>query len=108
MISKKQKKVYRFLNHNEHSLILISTITGFVSIFVFAFLVGGPIGITSSATGLITCVITAGIKKHRLINKKNKKSYDTIISLSKSKSNSIKVLISKALIDSYIVMMSLF
>ena len=57
MISKKQKKVYRFLNHNEHSLILISRITGSVSISVFDFLVGGPIGITSSAIGLIICVI---------------------------------------------------
>ena len=41
-----------------------------------------------------------GIKKYKLINKKNKKKHHKIILLAKSKLNSIKFLISKALIDS--------
>ena len=81
---------------------LISTITGCVSISAFASLVQIPIGITSSAIELKICVITAEIKKHKSINKKNKKENDKIISLAKSKLNSIEVLISKALIDSNI------
>ena len=47
-----------------HSLIVISTITGCIFISVFASLVGILIGIMSSEIGLITCIITAGIKKY--------------------------------------------
>ena len=61
-MSKKYKKVYRVLNYTEHLLILISTVTGCVSISDFASLVGIPIGIMSSTIGLKICVITAGIK----------------------------------------------
>ena len=51
-MSKKHKKVCKVLNYIEHSLIAISTITGCVSIFAFAFLVGIPVGITSSPIAL--------------------------------------------------------
>ena len=61
-MSKKYKKVDRVLNYTEHLLILISTVTGCVSISDFASLVGIPIGIMSSTIGLKICVITAGIK----------------------------------------------
>ena len=43
IMSKKHKKVYRVLNYIEHLLVLLSTVTGCVSISVFAFLVGIPI-----------------------------------------------------------------
>ena len=62
-MSKKHKKVGRVLNSIDHSLILISTITGCIYISAFASLVGIPRGIASSAIGLKICVITAGIKK---------------------------------------------
>ena len=73
LMSKKRKKRCRVLNYIHHLLILISTITGCVSISTFASLVGIPIGITSSATGLKIGAITAGIKKHQSKIKKNKK-----------------------------------
>ena len=63
-MSKKHKKFCRVLNYIVHSLIVISTITGCVSISVFASLVGILIGIMGSEIGLITCIITAGIKKY--------------------------------------------
>ena len=72
-MNKKHKKVCRVLNYIEHSLILISTVTGCVSIFVFASLVGIPMGITSTAVELKICVITAGIKKYESIIKKKEK-----------------------------------
>ena len=50
------------MNHIDHLLIVISTITGCVFISAFASLVGIPIGITSSAIGLKICEIIAGIK----------------------------------------------
>ena len=64
LIGKKHKLVYRVLNVFEYWFILISTITGCVSTFVFAFLVGISIGITSSAIGLKICVVTTGIKNY--------------------------------------------
>ena len=88
-MSKKHKKVCRVLNYVDHSLIVISTITGCVIISAFASLVGIPIGITSSAIGLKVCVVTAGMKKYKSINKKKKKTHDKIVLLAKSKLNSI-------------------
>ena len=64
-MSKKHKKVCRVLNYIDHLLIVISTITGYVSISAFASLVGIPVGITSSAIGLNICAITVGIKKYK-------------------------------------------
>ena len=61
-MSKKHKKVCRVLNYIDHSLILISTITGCISISAFAFLVGITIGIASSAIVLNICVIAEELK----------------------------------------------
>ena len=72
-------------------LILVSAVTGCVSVSAFASLTAVPVGITSSAGGLKICAITAGIKTH-----------DKIVLLGKTKSDIIEALISKALIDSYI------
>ena len=46
---------------------MISTITGYVSISGFAYLVGTSVGIWSSAIGLKICAITAGIKNYQSI-----------------------------------------
>ena len=63
LMNEKHKKSCRVLNHIDHLPIVISTITRWVSIFAFASLVGIPIEITSSTTGLKNCAITAGIRK---------------------------------------------
>ena len=65
-------------------IILVSTVSGYVSISAFSSLVGVPVGITSSAIGLIICVITARIKKRKSIIKKKKKKHDKIVLLAKS------------------------
>ena len=83
-------------------LILVSTVTGCVSIFTFASLVAIPVGITSSAVGIKICAITAGIKKCKIVIRKEKKSHDKIVLLGKDKLTTFKVLIYKSLIDSYI------
>ena len=54
------------------------------------------------------CAIAAGIKKYKSIITKKKKKHDKIVFLSKSKLNSIEVLISKLLIDSNIIHDELF
>ena len=94
LMSKKQKKVCTTLNYIEHFLILASPVTGCISVSAFAYLLGIPIRITSSAIGLKICVITGGIKKYNSIIKKKKKKDDEIVLLAKSKLNSIEVLIS--------------
>ena len=102
MCEQKYKNVCRAVHYIEHSLILVSISTGCVFHFCFCFLVGISIGITSSATGWRGCVRTAGINTYKLINKNNQKKHYQIISLVTSKLNCMKVLISKALIDSNI------
>ena len=99
LMSKKNRKICRVLNYIDHSLIAIFTITGCVSISAFTSLVAIPIGITRSAIGLKTCVITAAIKNYKSRIKKKRKNHDKIVLLAKSILNNIKVLISKALID---------
>ena len=99
---KKHREICTILNYIEHFLILVSTITGCVSISAFASLIGIPIGITSSAIGLKICAITAGIKKYKSMINKKKKKHDKMVSLAKSKLNRIEMLISKSLIDSNI------
>ena len=91
------------LNYIENFLILVSAVTGCVSISVFPSLVGIPIVITSSAVGLKICVITAAIKKQKPIIKKKKNKPDKIVLLAKSKLNSTEFLISKALVDSLVI-----
>ena len=73
LTSKKHKKVYRVLTYIEHLLILISTVTGCVSISAFASLVGIPVGVNSFTIVLTFFVIIAGIKKYKSIIKKKKK-----------------------------------
>ena len=58
------------MNYIDHLLFVSFTITGCISISAFASLVGIPVGIKSSATGLNICGITAGIKKYKSILKK--------------------------------------
>ena len=55
-------------------LVLVSTITGCVSISAFASLVAIPVGITSSAVGIKICAIIEGIKKYKSTEKKRRRS----------------------------------
>ena len=100
LIIRKHKKVCTTLNYIEHFLILVSTITGCISISAFSSLLGIPIGSTSSAIGLKFCAITAEIKKYKSIIKKQK--HDKIVLLAKSNLNSKEVVVCKTFMDSNI------
>ena len=95
LMRKNYKKTYAYLNYVRYLLILASTVTGCVSISAFASLVCIPVGITSSAIGIKTCAITAGIKKYKSIIKKKKEKHDKVILLGEDKLNTIEVLTSK-------------
>ena len=88
-------KVCRISSYIPHLLILV---TKCVSSSIFASLIDIPIWMISSAVGLESFAITAGIKKYESIIKKNKKKYDKIVLLAKSKLNSTEVLVSKNLL----------
>ena len=66
-MSRKHKKVCTALNYIEHFLTLLSTSNGCISISVFAYLLGIPIGITSSVIWLKICGTAAGVKKYKSI-----------------------------------------
>ena len=100
LMSERYKKTCEYLNYVEHLLILVSTVTSGSSVSAFASIVASPVGITSSAVGIKIYAITAGIKKCKSIKKK--RNHDKIVLLGKDKLNTIKVLICKALINSYI------
>ena len=72
------------------------------SVSGFGLLDGIPIGMRSSAVGLKICVIPVGIKRYKSIIKKMRIKHDKIVLLAKTKLDTIKVLISKVLIDSNI------
>ena len=103
LMSGKYKKTCKYLNYVKQLLILVSTVTGCVSVSAFAPLVAIPAGIMSSAIRIKICAITGGIKKYESIIKKKKIKHDKKVLLEKSKSNAIEVLISKALVDSYMI-----
>ena len=83
LMSEKYKKTCKCLNYVKHLLVLVSTITGCVSISAYALLVSVLAGITSSAVEIKNCAITAGIKKYKSIIKKKKRKHDKIVLLGK-------------------------
>ena len=102
-LTSEKYKTCKYVNYVEHLLILTSTITDSIASSAFASLVCVPVGIPSSYIGLKICAITAGIKSYKSIKqKKRKKKSNTIMLLGKDKLNTTDVLISKALINSYI------
>ena len=96
-MSEKYRKTYKYLNYIEYLRILVSVVTGWVSISSFASLVCVPVDITSPSVETKLCTITGGIKRYKSIIKRKKKKHDEIVSLGKTKLNSLEVL--KALID---------
>ena len=101
-MSKKHKVVVMALNCVEHLLILASAISRCVSISTFASLVWISIGTASCTEGIKFFAITAGNKEYKSVIKRKKKKHNKIGLLAKTKLKSIDVLISTALIDSYI------
>ena len=106
--SKKQAKVFTAWNYIDHLLILVSLIIGYTSISSFATLVDIAVGIASTSVGLKFFVMTAETRKYKSINKEEGKKHDKVVLLVKTKLNSLEVLISRALIDSILVMRNLF
>ena len=100
LMGEKHEKVCWALSYFEHFLAFLHATRGCVSISAFALFVGVSVGIASSIIGLNIFEITAGINRYKSIIKKKRK-YKKIVLLRKAKVDTIEVLISKTLIDSY-------
>ena len=74
-------KTCNYLNYVENLLILVSVVTGRVSISAFASLAFVLVGIKSFTVGTDIYAITAGIKKYNSIIKKKKKKHGKIVLL---------------------------
>ena len=101
--SKKLSKYVAFFDYIDQALIVLSAISGGVSIISFTSIARAPVGIASASITLFFSLTTGIIKKllniTRKKRKRKKKKHDKIFMLAKSKLNSIETLISQALID---------
>ena len=101
-ITKKLNKYIVSFDYLDKIFITLSASFGTLSIASHATVVGIPVGIAGSSLTLIFTIGT-GINKSLLqITKKRKKNHNKIITLAKSKLNTIETLLSSALNDSKI------
>ena len=97
--SKKLSKYVAVFDYIDQALIVLSATSGGVSIISFTSIIGAPVGIASASLTLIFSLTIGIVKKLSNITRKKKKKHDKVLMLAKSKLNSIKTLISQALID---------
>lgn len=83
-MSEKHKKVFTVLNYIEQLLILISTVTGCLSISAFPLLIDIPIGITTFALELNFFLITVEIKNYTSTTKNKRQKHDRIVLLARN------------------------
>ena len=100
IMSKKLSKYISAFDYFDKTLIPLSaTSKKGVSIISFVSFTGAPVGIASASFSLAFHLSTGIIKKLLIITRNKKKKHNKIFMLTKSKLNSIKTLISQALID---------
>ena len=97
--SKKLSKYVTTFDYIDKILIVLSATAGGVSICSFTSVIGAPVGIASASFTLIFSLSTGIIKKLLNTTRKKKKKHDKVLMLAKSKLNSIKTLLSQALIN---------
>ena len=97
--SKKLSKYVTAFDYIDKILIVLSGTRSGVCIISSANVVGAPLGIASASFTLIFSLTTGIIKKLLSITRNKKKNHDKILMFTKSKLDSIKTLVSQALID---------
>ena len=98
-IIKKLNKYIVSLDYLDKIFITLSASFGTLSIPSYAVAVGKPVGIAGSSLTLIFTIGTGLNKSLLQLTKKRKKKHNKIITLSKSKLNTIETLLSSALND---------
>ena len=98
-ISKKLSKYIAAFDYIDRTLIVLSETSGDISIISFTSVIGIPAVLASASFTLIFSLTTGIIKKLLKLTRKKKKKHYKIFMLAKSKLNSIKTLMSQALIE---------
>ena len=101
-IIKKLNKYILSFDYLDKIFITLSASFGMLSIASYAAVVGIPVGIAGSSLTLIFTIGTGVNKSLLQVTKKRKKKHNKIITLAKSKLNTIETLLSSALNDSTI------
>ena len=102
LMSKKLSKYIYFFDYFNKFLIVLSAISGGVSIASFATAIGAPIGITSASFSPAISLCTGLAKKLLKATRNKKMKHNKIVMLARSKLNSIEGKISEALINNQI------
>ena len=97
--SKKLSKCVSAFDYIDKILIVLSTTSSGVCVILLESVVGAPVRIASAAFALIFFLTAGIIKKLLSTTKHNKKQHNKILMLAKRKFDSIKTLVSQALID---------
>ena len=96
--SKKLSQYVTNFDYIDKVLIVLNATSDGVSTISFTSIVGAPAGIASASFTLFFSLTTEIIKKLLSITRNKKKKHDNIIMLARNKLNSIKALVSQALI----------
>ena len=102
VMSKNLSKYNASFEYFHKSLIVLSVLTGIISIASFATVIGGPVGIMSASCSLTFSITTGFVKKFLKTIRNKKKKHNKIVMLARSKLNSIESKISEALINNEI------
>ena len=97
LMSKRLSKYIASFDYFDESLIVLSITTESISIASFANFVGTPVRIMSASCSLACSIATGIVKKLLKTTRNKKKKHNKIVTLSRSKLNSIESKISKAL-----------
>ena len=101
-MSKRLSKYIASFDYFDKSLIVLSVATGSISIASFATVIGAPVGIMSASSSLAFSITTGFIKFLLKTTRNKKKKHNKIVTLARSKLNSMESKISEALINNEI------
>ena len=99
LMCKRLCKYIASLDYFDKSLIVLSVTTGSISIASFATVIGAPVGIMSASSSLAFSITTGFIKFLLKTTRNKKKKHNKIVTLARSKLNSIESKIAEALIS---------
>ena len=102
LFSKKLSKYATAFDYIEKVLVVLSSTSGGVCIFLPVSVVGAPVGIAGASSTLIVSLTAEIAKKLLSITRNKDKKHDKILILAKSKLGSIETLVSQALTDTEI------
>ena len=102
LVCKNLSKYIDSFDYFDKSLIVLSATSGSISIPSFATVIGTPVGIASAGLSLTFSLSTGLVKKLLKTTRNQKKKYNKIVMLARSKLNSIESKISEAVMNNQI------